>query len=94
MAKGKVEILLEYCKGCGLCVAVCPTRNLRIADGLSALGVRPAEPCEATECTLCRRCAVVCPDGAIRLTRLDEEDLATEDKSETAETTAQGGDDG
>ena len=93
MAKGEVEILLEYCKGCGLCVAVCPTKNLRIADGLSALGVRPAEPCEATECTLCLRCTIVCPDGAIRLTRADDDGQASQDKAAAAEAGTQGADD-
>ena len=72
-AKGNVEILYEYCKGCGLCVGVCPTGNLKISDTLSPLGVNPTEAKNPQECTLCRRCTIMCPDGAIRLSRLTDE---------------------
>jgi 2-oxoglutarate ferredoxin oxidoreductase subunit delta len=73
MPRGKVEILLEYCKGCGLCVAVCPTGALAISSELSPLGVNPARAVEGVECRLCRNCTAMCPDAAIRLIRLDEE---------------------
>lgn len=72
MAKGKVEIQVEYCKGCGLCVAVCPVGALRMADTLSPLGVNPATCAADADCTLCQRCAAMCPEGAIRLIRLSE----------------------
>lgn len=73
-AKGKVEILLDYCKGCGLCVAACPHGVLEISEELSPLGVNPARVVEGKECRLCRNCTDMCPDAAIRLYRLNEEE--------------------
>jgi len=80
MPKGKVEILLEYCKGCGLCVAACPTGALEIAGELGPLGVHPARPVEGATCRLCRNCTAMCPDAAIRLIRLDDDDAAERDQ--------------
>ena len=60
MAKGKVEVLEEYCKGCGLCVAVCPTGVLQVSRELSALGVNPARPRPEHDCRLCGRCTAMC----------------------------------
>jgi len=73
-AKGKVEIYLEYCKGCGLCAAVCPLKHLAISDELGPLGVNPVRTVGEARCTLCRNCTTVCPDGAIRLIRLDKDE--------------------
>ena len=63
----KVEIQKERCKGCGLCVEVCPKGCLRISSGLNKMGEHPAETSSNEECTGCRLCAVVCPDCAITI---------------------------
>ena len=63
----EVRILREYCKGCGLCVAVCPVQCLRMSDEVSDDGVQPAERVEAVECIGCLQCHTVCPDVAIEV---------------------------
>jgi len=63
----KVRILSEYCKGCGLCVAVCPVKCLRLGEEVTDDGVQPAEAVEGVECTGCAQCYVVCPDAAVEV---------------------------
>ncbi len=72
MARGKVEIDSERCKGCGLCIEVCPKGRLRVGEGINAKGYYPAEFVEAEGkdgCTGCCLCAIVCPDVAIEVYR-------------------------
>ena len=66
--KGYVEINEVYCKGCGLCVAVCPQGALDLADRLTRLGYHPAF-LKSDACTGCTNCAVVCPEAAIKVLR-------------------------
>ena len=42
----EVRILRAYCKGCALCVALCPTKCLRLSHEVNDVGTRPAEPVE------------------------------------------------
>jgi 2-oxoglutarate ferredoxin oxidoreductase subunit delta len=80
--KGRIKIDKERCKGCGLCITVCPKKNLEISDKLNLKGYYPARSKEETrkesewECTGCAICAVQCPDVAIEVYR------ETKDKSE------------
>jgi 2-oxoglutarate ferredoxin oxidoreductase subunit delta len=64
MAKrtGKVEILVQKCKGCGLCVASCPTHSLKLSEDLNRQGYHPAEFLEGTGCTGCGVCYYACPE--------------------------------
>jgi ferredoxin len=66
MAKreGRVEIQVDHCKGCGLCVAACPTSSLEMGDALNKLGYHPAEFLEDTGCTSCGVCFYACPEPA------------------------------
>ena len=43
MAKGRISVLEEYCKSCGLCVEACPVKVLRISDHINSKGYRPVE---------------------------------------------------
>lgn len=63
MARGMVIIRADRCKGCGLCVAVCPVDILQLAeDRFNVKGHHPVEVSDAEKCTGCAMCAIVCPD--------------------------------
>ena len=63
--KGRVEIHLEACKGCGLCVSFCPKDVLELASEVNSKGYRIARSRHPEDCTGCAICALVCPDIAI-----------------------------
>lgn len=71
MAQGKVEIVAERCKGCGLCVELCPKHTLALADHADARGIYVAIVTDGDSCTGCGNCALVCPDVAVRVYRLE-----------------------
>jgi NAD-dependent dihydropyrimidine dehydrogenase PreA subunit len=65
MDRGKVEILEEECKGCGLCVTACPIQVIKLTDRLNGHGYHPAMYL-GEGCTGCGICFYACPEpGAI-----------------------------
>lgn len=80
MAKGRVVIDVERCKGCELCREACPKDVLQLAEDLNSRGYRPVILLDPEhDCTGCALCAVMCPDGCITVYR----DIAV--KSERAD---------
>ena len=63
-----VRILEEYCKGCELCVGVCPKEMLIMSEKVNSRGVRVVEVRREEVCTACMNCAAMCPDAAIEIT--------------------------
>ena len=65
-AKGHVEISVETCKGCGLCVVSCPVKCLamNLAD-TNSYGLHYSYLSKEDKCIGCQNCAVMCPDAAI-----------------------------
>ena len=53
-----IEVNLDWCKGCEICVAFCPARVLEMERGR----VKVARP---EDCTRCLLCELRCPDFAI-----------------------------
>jgi 2-oxoglutarate ferredoxin oxidoreductase subunit delta len=73
--KGKITIDRDLCKGCYLCISVCPNHLIAISDKLNQKGYYPAEYIETDgkekdrKCTGCALCAMTCPDIAIEVYR-------------------------
>jgi 2-oxoglutarate ferredoxin oxidoreductase subunit delta len=67
--KGYVYFDEDRCKGCGLCVPVCPKGVVRMSNRINVLGYAPAEAGEPDACTACGLCARMCPDTVIRVYR-------------------------
>jgi len=63
---GKIVIEMERCKGCGLCITVCPRNSIAISQESNQNGYFPAQP-KNIDCTGCTRCAIVCPEGIIEV---------------------------
>lgn len=70
MAKGRITVLEEKCKSCGLCVAACPMKTLRISERINAKGHRPVEQYKEG-CVGCAMCALTCPDMIIEVYKED-----------------------
>jgi len=60
----RFEINPDWCKGCDICVKMCPERCLRLNDRLVA------ELADPQACTGCGVCEWLCPDFAIRVQRV------------------------
>ena len=70
--KSMMKVILnnERCKGCGLCVAVCPKKILQLQkDNRNSKGYLTAECIASGECIACKRCVTICPDCVITLKR-------------------------
>ena len=65
---GKIIIDIERCKGCTLCVTVCPNNVITISEKSNSKGYFPAVS-TGPNCTGCANCAIVCPDCAIEVYR-------------------------
>lgn len=60
---GPLEINVDRCKGCELCVGACPKHVLELDQSrVNALGHHPIRLVDAAKCTSCALCARVCPD--------------------------------
>ncbi len=63
MAKSEININKAMCKGCEICVLLCPTHVLDMQDF-------KANVADIEKCTACMQCELRCPDFAIEVTRL------------------------
>ena len=60
----------DACKGCGLCVSVCPKKLIQISEcTINKKGHHPAEITDPSECIGCAFCATMCPDCIITVER-------------------------
>lgn len=74
MAKGRVFFDQDLCKGCSLCISVCPTKILAIdLEVLNAKGYHPAYVENPDNCIACANCAMVCPDLVITVEKFDKQ---------------------
>jgi 2-oxoglutarate ferredoxin oxidoreductase subunit delta len=74
---GRIIIDIERCKGCGLCITVCPKNGIAISKKSNKSGYFPAQPVPSavegvegtsnSDCAGCAMCALICPDVAIEV---------------------------
>ncbi len=66
---GKVAIEIERCKGCHLCIEVCPKEILVVEERFNQKGYAPVGVQDMDKCTGCGICAEMCPDLCIDVWR-------------------------
>jgi len=60
--KTGIEINMDWCKGCGICVAFCPHNVLAIDEDIEKAVIQNFD-----NCNFCGLCELRCPDIAIEL---------------------------
>ncbi|MDY6964536.1 MAG: ferredoxin family protein [Halobacteriota archaeon] len=79
------KINKDYCKGCNLCVDICPRKVYSEGEDISDRGYRPPIVGNVEECTdfkrikagkepKCNLCTLSCPDQAIQPLSLGDND--------------------
>jgi 2-oxoglutarate ferredoxin oxidoreductase subunit delta len=63
----RVSFQEERCKGCQLCMPVCPEKIITMSEHINSMGYHPAGVKEQDKCTGCTLCALVCPDMVIEV---------------------------
>lgn len=63
-ARQPVTIREDWCKGCNICVSVCP-------KGVLAKSRKAPAVAKPEECITCRLCEISCPDYAISVKKLE-----------------------
>ena len=65
-----VEFYRAWCKGCGICVAFCPTEALSMND------IGEPEVVKPELCIGCAWCEIRCPDFAVQVKEKEEEQVS------------------
>lgn len=57
-----VTVKEALCRGCGICVRVCPDQAISMQAGVAII--------DQAKCSLCQKCIQICPTGAIQLSEV------------------------
>lgn len=69
--KTRIQVAADRCKGCGLCVSVCPESTLALStDRVNSKGYYPVMVEGDDTCIGCLSCALICPDVIFTIERL------------------------
>jgi len=63
----QIEIYQDLCKGCRLCINVCPKEVLQISGNRGKQGYLVPEVVKSDSCTKCKQCEYICPDMALEV---------------------------
>jgi 2-oxoglutarate ferredoxin oxidoreductase subunit delta len=64
----QVVVNTDWCKGCHICVQVCPKSVLEVDEASFVRGFHPVRVARPEDCTACLQCELLCPDLAIMVT--------------------------
>ena len=73
MAKGRILINQEKCKGCLLCIDECKYQEISVSKKINKFGYNIVTFNDNGNCTACTFCAIICPDAAIEVRKIVEE---------------------
>lgn len=65
--KVKITIDKEKCKGCMLCISVCPQKILIKSEDVNSKGLEYVIVTHPEKCTGCGSCYTMCPDSGIEI---------------------------
>lgn len=65
----KVEFEKQRCKGCGLCIWVCPRKIIKKSKTINSKGYQYAEVTDQEECIACGFCYEICPDTVVKVSK-------------------------
>ncbi|SNT01026.1 2-oxoglutarate ferredoxin oxidoreductase subunit delta [Anaerovirgula multivorans] len=66
--RGVVTFDENRCKGCELCITVCPVKIVKMnKDRINVKGYYPATVEKMEKCIACGNCATICPDIVITI---------------------------
>ncbi len=68
--KGAIVVDSEICKGCEICIPVCPEDVIKMTPQVNRKGYHYAYMENPEACTGCTNCGIVCPDRAISVYRV------------------------
>jgi len=77
-----VRVKKERCKGCRLCIEVCPANVFSVSQNFNRMGVHYVEAKGEGKniCTGCQRCVIICPDVAIEILKTTNNTQGGEDE--------------
>ena len=74
MAKGRIFIEVDRCKGCGLCTTYCPVNILELdLTTTNTKGYTPLMTTDKEKCIGFGFCAIMCPDSVITVEKFVKE---------------------
>lgn len=65
--ESKVRLIIDRCKGCGICVDACPHDLLQFSGKHNKKGYEYVVLTDNDACTSCTQCAVMCPEIALHI---------------------------
>jgi len=76
--RGRVEVLKDRCKQCRFCIEFCPKQVLEESTEFNRKGYHPVYAAHPNECVNCGLCELICPEFAISVVPLEEEEVKEE----------------
>jgi len=67
--ESKVQVQVSRCKGCGICINVCPEQVLQFSGDYNAKGYEYVRLTDEAACKSCTICALMCPEIALHIYR-------------------------